>query len=117
MGTFGVFAEDMLRHVSIDKLFITCRAIHPRSGVSNALQAEFTVSSDRAMVAAARELIVLADHTKLGQVFLIETVPIGKVDVLVTDSLASDDVLEEFRGGDTRVIVAPVGGAAPPSAA
>ena len=117
MGTFGILAEDMLRSISIDRLFITCRAVHPRSGLSNALQAEYTVGTDRAMVKASREVVVLADHTKLGQVFLIETIPISNVDVLVTDSLAPADVLDEFRAGDTRVIVAPLAGALAPSAA
>ena len=108
MGAFGVFAEDMLKGIALDKLFITCRAVHPRSGLTNALQAEYTVGTDRAMVTATKEVIVLADHTKLGQVFMIETVPIVKVDVLVTDSLAAPDMLEEFRRGDMRVIVAPL---------
>jgi DeoR/GlpR family transcriptional regulator of sugar metabolism len=106
LGTFGCLAEDVLERLSIDKLFITCRGLHPRLGISNDRAAEGTFGAERAFVASSRQLIVLADHTKLGQSFLIQVVPIGDINVVVTDSLASEELLEELRHEGVQVIVA-----------
>ncbi len=108
MGTFGALTEDMLRRINIDKLFLACRGIDPRAGLTNDTQAEATLSTERALVCAARQVIVLADHTKFGQVFLIQSVPIGKVDTVVTDSSAPEGLVQELQGQDVQVIVAPL---------
>jgi DeoR family transcriptional regulator of aga operon len=108
MATFGTMAEAMLQSLNIDKLFIGCRGIDLRAGLSNDLQVEDMIGTERAFVAASRQVIALADHTKFGQVFPLQSVPITAVDVIVTDSLTPEDVLREFCKQDTQVVVAPL---------
>jgi DeoR/GlpR family transcriptional regulator of sugar metabolism len=108
MAAFGTMVEEMLKRINIDKLFLGCRGIDPRVGLSNDLQAEVLIGTERALVAASRQVIVLADHTKFGQVFLLQSVPVTDIDAIVTDSLTPEELLQEFRRQDTRVIVAPL---------
>jgi DeoR/GlpR family transcriptional regulator of sugar metabolism len=114
MAVFGTMAEEMLRQINVDKLFLGCRGIDPRTGLSNDLQAEVLIGTERALVAASRQVVVLADHTKFGQVFLLQSVPVADVDIIVTDSLTPEDLLQEFRRQDIQVIVAPLGDGADP---
>lgn len=116
MAVFGTMAEEMLKRINVDKLFLGCRGIDPRAGLSNDLQAEVLIGTERALVAASQQVIVLADHTKFGQVFLLQSVPVADIDVIVTDSLTPREILQEFCRQDTQVIVAPLeNGASAPS--
>jgi DeoR/GlpR family transcriptional regulator of sugar metabolism len=106
MGTFGSMAEDALRRINIDRVFMTCRGIDPEAGLTNDSRAEGTFAVERALVRASRRVIVLADHTKLGRVFPVQSVPIEAVHVLVTDGRAEVEVIDELRGKGVEVIVA-----------
>lgn len=108
MGTFGSMAEEMLRRVNIDRLFMTCRGLDPRAGLSNDSSAESTLSAERALVRSSREVIVLADHTKFGRVFPLQSVPVADLNTVITDSLAPGELVEELRRQGVQVIVAAV---------
>jgi len=107
MCTFGVLAEDMLSRMRFNKLFIGCRGIDPEGGITTDLQSETEVYTVRAMAASANQVIILADHTKFGHTFLLRTLSISKVDVVVTDPLTPEPILEKLRNQDTQVIVVP----------
>jgi DeoR family fructose operon transcriptional repressor len=65
----------------------------------------FAAATDQAMMAAGRQVVVLADHTKLGRDTMCQTVPTDRIDVLVTDSDADPEVVARLRaeGIDVRV--------------
>lgn len=113
MGTFGTLAEDMLRRLNINKFFVGCRGIDPKMGLSHDVEAEMEIATVRAFVAASNQVIVLADHTKFGHAFPLQMLSITGVDVIVTDSLTSQNMLRELRQ-HTQVIVAPLDSAARP---
>lgn len=108
MGTFGDLAVEMLRRLHVGKLFITCRGLDPHAGLTNDTRAEYVVSAERALVAASRQCIVLADHTKLGQVFVLQIVPSTAIDLVITDGLAPTEMIEELRRQEIDVLVAPL---------
>jgi DeoR family transcriptional regulator, fructose operon transcriptional repressor len=107
MCTFGVLAEDMLGRMHFNKLFIGCRGIDPEGGITTDLQSETEVFTVRAMVGAADQVIILADHTKFGRIYLLRALTIAKVDTVITDFLTPESVLEKLRKQDTQVIVVP----------
>lgn len=113
MGTFGTLAEDMLRCLNINKFFVGCRGIDSRTGLSHDVEAEMEIGTVRAFVAASNQVFVLADHTKFGHAFPLQMLPITDVDVVVTDSLTPENMLEELRQ-HTQVIVALLDSAAGP---
>ena len=106
MGTFGVLAVDMVKDMRLHKLFTGCRGIDPVIGTSNDLPAESEIALVRALANNSNQVIVLADGTKLGDNFLLPTLPINEIDVLITDSRASPVLLERFRKQDVQVIAA-----------
>ena len=50
-----------------------------------------------AMAAVSSQVIVAVDHTKLGQRGSARCLPIGRVDILVTDLDPSDKRLDPYR--------------------
>ncbi|MFG1950124.1 DeoR/GlpR family DNA-binding transcription regulator [Micromonospora sp. NPDC048830] len=79
----GPLAVAAVRSLHLDLLFLGVHGIGERAGFTtpNLLEAE----TDRALVAAADRLVVLADHTKWGTVGLCSIVELAAADVLVTD--------------------------------
>jgi DeoR/GlpR family transcriptional regulator of sugar metabolism len=107
MCTLGVLAEDMLSRMRFNKLFIGCRGIDPEGGITTDLQSETEVFTVRAMAAASDQVIILADHTKFNHTFLLRALPIAKVDIVITDPITPDNILEKLRKQDIQVIVIP----------
>ena len=100
----GGQAEQALAGMRTPKAFMSGNGLTVDHGLStpNILVANI----DRAIAAAAREVIVLADHTKIGQDTMVQTVPTAHISVLVTDGMAPADQLDGFREAGVRVIVA-----------
>jgi DeoR family transcriptional regulator, fructose operon transcriptional repressor len=108
MCTFGVLADDMLGRMHFNKLFIGCRGIDPEGGITTDLQSETEVFTVRAMAAAADQVIILADHTKFGRIYLLRALPTAKVDIVVTDALTPEAILEKLRKQDIQTKVVPL---------
>ncbi len=99
----GPVAVTTIRSLHLDMVLMGVHGIDERGGFTtpNLVEAE----TNRAFVAAARTLAVLADHTKWGVVGLSSIAALSDASVLVTDD-GIDDVAQEFlRGqiGDVRV--------------
>ncbi len=80
----GPTAEQALRDLRADKLFLTATGVTPAFGLSHGNLAE--VATKQAMIRAAREVILLADHTKFGQEAVAQIAPLSAVNRLVTDN-------------------------------
>jgi DeoR family fructose operon transcriptional repressor len=66
----------------------------------------FAAATDMALVAAARRVVVLADHTKLGRDTMCQTVPTDRIDVLVTDAKADPSTVHALVAAGVDVQVA-----------
>ena len=80
----GQPALNMLKDVYLDKAFISATGIDLERGVTTLEPEEATVS--QAMIRQAREIIVVADSSKIGQVSPALICPMSAVHVLVTDT-------------------------------
>jgi DeoR/GlpR family transcriptional regulator of sugar metabolism len=85
----GSLAEDALENLRADKLFMGSSAIHVDYGLSAENFAE--ARSDQTLMAAAREVIVLADHTKFGRVATVRVTPLERIRRIITGSAIADD--------------------------
>lgn len=79
----GPVAVAALRMLHVDRLFLGVHGMDGRAGLTtpNLLEAE----TNQAMVQTARQICVLADHTKWGTVGLSTIIPLDRVDLLVSD--------------------------------
>jgi DeoR/GlpR family transcriptional regulator of sugar metabolism len=80
----GPFAVAALRTVHVDLVFVGVHGMDPHSGFTcpNLLEAD----TDRALIEAARRLVVVADHTKWGVIGISSIARLDQADVLITDA-------------------------------
>lgn len=105
----GTAAEQSVASMRMRKAFISGNGLSAERGLSTP---NLSVAGiDRALVAAAEEVVVLADHTKIGTETMVQTVPPEDIDHLVTSDQAPSDQLDRLRDLGVRVHVAPVAAA------
>jgi DeoR/GlpR family transcriptional regulator of sugar metabolism len=86
----GSGAEQSLHGLRVSRAFISGAGLTAERGLSTSNM--LSASVDRALVQAAAEVVVLADHTKLGTDTMFQTVPTDVITHLVTDQPpAADD--------------------------
>ncbi|MGA8432085.1 MAG: DeoR/GlpR family DNA-binding transcription regulator [Candidatus Sulfotelmatobacter sp.] len=98
----GAAANNFLGDSFLDKLFLSVSGIDAERGTTTNESDE--ALTFRAMVKQAKQIIVVADSSKLGVVTPSLICPIDDVDVLVTDAGASDEVVEAFTQKEIKVI-------------
>ena len=91
----GPLATAALTALRVDVAFLGVHGLDPEAGLTtpNLLEAE----TDRALVASASRLVVLADRTKWGVVGLSRIVELSDVDVLISDDGLPAGAAETLR--------------------
>jgi DeoR/GlpR family transcriptional regulator of sugar metabolism len=98
----GDYAIRNLQTVFAKKAFVGCSGITPDAGMMTEIASE--VSVNEIMVNHSTEAVyVMADHTKIGKRSSFTSCSIEKVNYLITDELAPEDVLEELRSKGVKV--------------
>jgi DeoR/GlpR family transcriptional regulator of sugar metabolism len=102
----GPVAVSAIRSLHVDLVIMGVHGIDAQAGITtpNLLEAE----TNRAFVASARHLAVVADHTKAGVVGLSEIAPLSAVETLITDDRIDEDTRQLFAESVSRLIVASV---------
>jgi DeoR/GlpR family transcriptional regulator of sugar metabolism len=101
----GPVAVTALSTLHVDWLFLGVHGVDERAGLTtpNLVEAE----TDRALVACARRVAVVADSTKWGVVGLSTIARLDDVDVLITDSGLDPDAQRLLRARVGRLVIAP----------
>ncbi|GMA22532.1 hypothetical protein GCM10025864_02910 [Luteimicrobium album] len=102
----GPLAEAALATLRVDVAFLGAHGISPNAGLTTPNLAES--ATDRALVASAAQVVVLADHTKWRATGLSRWAALDDVDVLVTDDGLSEPDQAEARELVGRLVVAEV---------
>jgi len=108
-NSYAVVGEDTVsffKKVFIDKCFMGVDGVDIDAGLTDVNMAEATVN--RAMIEASKQLIVIADHTKIGQKKLIPIAPIERINILVTDNPADKEMLDILRKKGIKVLIGEV---------
>lgn len=93
-----------LADLSVDVAFVACNGVSVQRGLSTPDPAEAAVK--RAMVAAGRRVVLLADHSKVGEEHLVRFAELSEVDVFVTDDGLPRDEVSRFEDAGVQVIAA-----------
>ena len=91
-----------LRDTYVDVAFVGTNGITLDRGLTTPDPAEAAVK--RAMIAAARRVVVLADHTKVGATHFARFGSVGEVDMLITDSGLDADVAARLEAAGPTVV-------------
>ena len=95
LSFIGHLTEKSLDELNADKVIIGTRALDLDQGLTNDYLPE--TLTDRAILKAGREIIVLADHTKFGRAATVLLAPLESIHTLVTDQAAAQGWLDVFR--------------------
>ena len=99
----GTTALESLNGFVLQRVFIGVCGIDAEHGASIIEHEEAAVV--RAMVRQARQVVVVADSSKVGQCSPALICPINAIDILITDDGASPEVLDSLTQSKTKVIV------------
>lgn len=100
----GTDAERFLAGLRVRRAFISGNGLTAERGLSTPNTQ--VAGADRALAAAAEEVVVLADHTKIGVDTMVQTVPPDRIDHLVTGAEAPQEELHELGARGVRVHIA-----------
>lgn len=98
----GHITEQSLSEVRADKVFIGIRALSLELGLTNDYLPE--TMTDRAILRIGQEIILVADHTKIGRVSTAFVAPLTGIHVMVTDSLTPSEFITALTAQGIRVI-------------
>ena len=100
----GMFTNEVLKTLHVHKAFVATPAIHPKCGLTHF--EEQLVPAKRGMIEAAQEVIVVADHYKIGGISLHTVAPPNKIHTLVTGTEATELQIQQFEEAGIRVFTA-----------
>ncbi len=95
LSFIGHITEQALAEVRADQVIIGVHAISLENGLTNDYLPE--TLTDRAILKAGREVIVVADHSKIKAVATAFLAPITSIQAFVTDQAAPSDFLAALR--------------------
>lgn len=101
----GPIAERFFREFHANRLFLSATGLTLQEGITDPKMLEIQVK--RAMIASAREVIVLMDSSKFGARSLMKVLDFAEIYVLITDDAAPAAMLAEIRARGVEVVVVP----------
>jgi DeoR family transcriptional regulator, aga operon transcriptional repressor len=101
LSFIGHITEQSLAELRADKVIIGIRAVDPEEGLTNDYLAE--TRTDRAILRIGRQVILVADHTKIGRVATAFVAPTTVVHTLVTNREIGDGLVATFESKGIQV--------------
>ena len=100
----GTLAEKALASIRVNKVFLGVNGVAVEHGITTADLLEASI--DKVMIEIAKEVIVVADHSKIGNVSLAPIVPLSDIDKVITDSGISKTDRGTLEKSGVEVIIA-----------
>src|SRR5947209_12890495 len=100
----GPIAEASLEGLNLDMVFLAADGISPRAGLTT--HHEIEAGTNRALLARAEQVVVVADSSKLGHVAFARICELADVDELITDAGADPGAVAAIQ--DAGVVVTTV---------
>jgi DeoR family transcriptional regulator, aga operon transcriptional repressor len=99
----GPAAIESLNAVVMDKVFIGVCGVDPERGATIIEAEEAAVF--RAMSRRTKQVVIVADSSKVGMSSPAVICPVGDIDILITDDGVSDDAVNAFRRSGVQVVI------------
>ncbi len=104
LSFIGHITEQSLAEVRVDKVVVGTRGISIEHGLTNDYLQE--TLTDRAILKIGREVIIVADHTKINRVSTVLLAPLSAVHTFVTDQQADKKFIQSLKKQRIDVVVA-----------
>jgi len=99
----SVLAADFIKQFNADVVFLSTRAVNVAKGTYESSMD--LVEEKRALVTIAKQVVLLVDHTKFEGRALCQAVPLGEIDVIITDDKVPSDTVKQLEENGKEVIV------------
>ena len=110
LSVVGQLGDGLFSRINVQKAFLGAAGFTLESGLSDATDEEAQIK--RSMVAAAREVIAIVDHTKWERAAFATFCPVDQVSVVLTDSEAPSGMVEALKARGVEVQIVAGGDAA-----
>jgi DeoR/GlpR family transcriptional regulator of sugar metabolism len=114
MSLVGQLGDGLFSRINVQKAFLGAAGFTVESGLADATDEEAQIK--RSMVAAAREVIAIVDHTKWERAAFATFCPTDKISVVLTDEAAPDAMVRALMGRGVQVRLASADGTVEPKA-
>jgi DeoR family transcriptional regulator of aga operon len=104
LSFIGHLTEQALVEVRADRVFMGTRGLSLEHGLTNDYLQE--TLTDRAILKSGREVIIVADHTKVNRVATVLLAPLSQMHTFVTDSKADKKFVQALKRQDIQVVIA-----------
>jgi DeoR/GlpR family transcriptional regulator of sugar metabolism len=104
LSFIGHFTEQALAEIRADKVIMGTRGISLEHGLTNNYLQE--TLTDRAILKIGREVIIVADHSKVNRVSTVLLAPLKSMNTFVTDSKADKKFIQSLKKQGIKVVVA-----------
>lgn len=104
LSFIGHITEQALAEVRVDKVVMGTRGISIENGLTNDYLQE--TLTDRAILKIGREVLIVADHTKINRVSTVLLAPLRIVHTFVTDQQADKKFIQTVKKQNIKVVVA-----------
>jgi len=104
LSFIGHITEQALGEVRVDKVFMGTRGVSLEHGLTNDYLQE--TLTDRAILKIGREVLIVADHTKVNRVATVLLAPLKSMQTLLTDSNADKKFVQALKKLGITVIAA-----------
>jgi DeoR/GlpR family transcriptional regulator of sugar metabolism len=104
LSFIGHITEQALAEIRVDKVIMGTRGVSLEHGLTNDYLQE--TLTDRAIIKSGREVIIVADRTKVNRVSTVLLAPLYSMHTFVTDSEADKKFIQELKRQRIEVIVA-----------
>jgi DeoR family transcriptional regulator of aga operon len=104
LSFIGHLTEQAMIEVHADKVFMGTRGASLEHGFTNDYLQE--TLTDRAILKSGREVIMVADHTKVNRVSTVLLAPLNSVHTFVTDSRADKKFVQSLKQQGLQVVIA-----------
>lgn len=99
---FGQSTIDKLADYQVDKLFLGACGITP-NGISYPHEEDGVVK--REMIKRAKQVIVLADHTKFGEQMFYKIAGLESIDLLITNQKPNEEIMKKLAEQHVELLV------------
>ncbi len=106
LSVVGQLGDGLFSRINVQKAFLGAAGFTVESGLADATDEEAQIK--RSMVAAAREVIAIVDHTKWERAAFATFCPTDEISVVLTDEAAPDAMVRALadRGVQVRLVAA-----------
>jgi DeoR/GlpR family transcriptional regulator of sugar metabolism len=103
LSFIGHITEQALAEVRVDKVIIGTRGLSLEHGLTNDYLQE--TLTDRAILKIGREVIIVADHTKVNRVSTVLLAPLDSAHTFVTDDTVDKKFVQSLKKLGIKVVV------------